>query len=63
MRIATGEEPEDYAGAQNDRAASWGRAGGKKRAERLTKEQRSSESAKKAAKARWEVRAAPSEEE
>jgi hypothetical protein len=55
MRIATGEEPEDY-GAQTgkDKAAQeLGRKGGKKRAEAMTPERRS-EVAKKVAEKRWQ---------
>ena len=54
MRIATGEEPEDYgnAPAKNQAAAELGRAGGKKRAEGMTPERRT-EIAKKAAAKRW----------
>jgi hypothetical protein len=64
MRIATGEEPEDYdaGGVKNTTAANLGRAGGKRRAETLTPEQRS-QSAKRAAKARWSIRPVPSEKE
>lgn len=42
MRIATGEEPEDYGKAptKNQAAAELGRAGGKKRAESMTRERR-----------------------
>jgi hypothetical protein len=54
MRIATGEEPEDYgnAPAKNQAASELGRAGGKKRAEGMTPERRV-EIAKKAAAKRW----------
>ena len=54
MRIATGEEPEDYgdAPAKNPAAAELGRAGGKKRAESMTPERRA-DIAKKAAAKRW----------
>jgi hypothetical protein len=54
MKIATGEEPEDY-GADDgkDKAAqSLGQRGGKARAAALSKKQRA-EIAKKAAAARW----------
>ena len=55
MRIATGEEPEDYGDAlsKNQAAVELGRAGGKKRAESMTAERRA-EIAKKAALKRWE---------
>jgi hypothetical protein len=55
MRIATGEEPEDYGVApeKNKAAQELGRAGGKKRAESMTPERRA-EIAKKAAAKRWE---------
>ncbi|MBI1869037.1 MAG: RNA-binding protein [Methylocystis sp.] len=54
MRIATGEELEDYgnAPAKNQAAQELGRKGGKKRAESMTPERRA-EIAKKAAKLRW----------
>ena len=54
MRIATGEEPEEFgdAPAKNQAAAELGRAGGKKRAEGMTPERRA-EIAKKAAAKRW----------
>lgn len=54
MRIATGEEPEDYgnAPAKNQAAQELGRKGGKKRAESMTPERRA-EIAKQAAKLRW----------
>jgi hypothetical protein len=57
MRILTGEKPEDYgeAPAKNEAAAELGRAGGKKRAESPTAEQRA-EIAKKAAAKRWRVK-------
>ncbi|QBR71612.1 RNA-binding protein [Beijerinckiaceae bacterium] len=57
MRIATGEEPEDY-GAETGKdkaAAELGRKGGAARAKRLTSE-RKVEIAKKAAKSRWKDR-------
>lgn len=54
--LATGEQPEEEKSEKNPHAVALGRLGGKKggkaRAEKLTKEQRS-EIAKKAAKARW----------
>lgn len=42
MRIATGDEPEDFGAAptKNRAAAELGRAGGKKRAEGMTPERR-----------------------
>lgn len=54
MRIATGDEPEDFgaAPAKNQAAAELGRAGGKKRAASMTPERRA-EIAKKAAAKRW----------
>lgn len=54
MRIATGEEPEDYgtAPAKNKAAQELGRKGGKKRAEGMTPERRA-EIAKNAAASRW----------
>lgn len=54
MRIATGEEPEDYGPETGkDKAAQeLGRKGGKKRAESMTAERRT-EIAKKAATKRW----------
>lgn len=54
MRIATGEEPEDFGTApqKNKAAQELGRAGGKKRAESMTPERRA-EIAKKAAGKRW----------
>jgi hypothetical protein len=53
MRIATGEEEEEFDEDGKDKAAqSLGRRGGKARAEKMTAEQRS-EIAKKAASARW----------
>ncbi len=56
MRIATGEDPEDYgnAPAKNQAAQELGRAGGKKRAEAMTPERRS-EIARKAAAKRWKA--------
>jgi hypothetical protein len=55
MRIATGDEPEDFGStpAKNQAAAELGRAGGKKRAANMTPERRA-EIAKKAAAKRWE---------
>jgi hypothetical protein len=57
MRIATGEEPEDYgSGTGKDKAAQeLGRKGGKKRAESMTPERRA-EIAKKGAAKRWETK-------
>lgn len=54
MKIATGEEPEDYGTApeKNKAAQELGRAGGKKRAEGMTPGRRA-EIAKKAASTRW----------
>jgi hypothetical protein len=53
MRIATGEDEEEFDEDGKDKAAqSLGRRGGKARAEKMTAEQRS-EIAKKAASARW----------
>jgi hypothetical protein len=54
MKIATGEEPEDYGGDEGkDKAAqSLGQRGGKARARVLTASERS-RIAKKAAKTRW----------
>ena len=54
MKIATGEEDEDFSADDGkDKAAqSLGRRGGKARAKKLTPEQRS-EIAKKAAAKRW----------
>ncbi len=54
MRIATGEEPEDFGNkpAKNEAAADLGRLGGKARAKKLTDKQRT-EIAKKAARLRW----------
>jgi hypothetical protein len=54
MRIATGEEPEDYGPdtGKSKAAQELGRAGGKKRAESMTPERRA-EIAKKAAAKRW----------
>jgi hypothetical protein len=58
MRIATGEEPEDYGQSPQDEgkdpaAVALGRKGGKARAEGLSAKRRK-EIARKAAKARWE---------
>jgi hypothetical protein len=54
MKIATGEEPEDYGtnDGKDKAAQSLGQRGGKARAAALSKEQRA-RIAKKAAKARW----------
>lgn len=57
MRIATGEEPEDYGQAadaegKNPAAVALGRMGGKARAQGLSPKKRR-EIAKRAAKARW----------
>ncbi len=53
MQIATGEDEEQYTSDGKNKAASeLGKLGGKARAKKLTKEQRS-EIAKKAASARW----------
>jgi hypothetical protein len=57
MRIATGEEPEDYGSnaeseGKNAAAVALGRMGGKARAQALGKRKRK-EIAQKAAKARW----------
>ncbi|MEX2617817.1 MAG: RNA-binding protein [Alphaproteobacteria bacterium] len=53
MQIATGEAEEEFdENGKNKAAQELGRKGGKARAEKLTKEQRT-EIAKKAAKARW----------
>ena len=54
MRIATGEEPEDYGpeAGKDKSAQELGRKGGKKRAESMTPERRA-EIAKKAAAKRW----------
>lgn len=55
MKIATGEEPEDYGPekpAKDQAAAELGRKGGKARAEKMTPERRA-EIATKAAKKRW----------
>ena len=54
MRIATGEEEEDYEDDGKDPAAkALGKKGGAARAKKLTPEQRS-EIAKNAAKKRWQ---------
>lgn len=54
--LATNDQPEEESSEKNPHAVALGRLGGKKggkaRAKKLTKEQRS-EIAKKAAKARW----------
>ena len=54
MRIATGEEPEDFGDAttKNKAAQELGRAGGRKRAKPMTPERRV-EIAKRAAGKRW----------
>jgi hypothetical protein len=57
MRIATGEEPEDYGGSpesegKDPAAVALGRKGGKARAEGMTAKRRK-EIAAKAADARW----------
>ena len=54
MRIATGEEPEDYrtAPAKNEAAQELGRLGGKKRAKSLSSEHRV-DIARTTAIARW----------
>jgi hypothetical protein len=56
MKIATGEEEEEYTeNGKNKAAAELGRKGGKARAANLTKEQRS-EIARTAARKRWAER-------
>jgi hypothetical protein len=60
MRIATGEEPEDYgvtpeSEGKNAAAVALGRMGGKARAEGMTAKRRK-EIAKKAAASRWKDR-------
>jgi hypothetical protein len=65
MRIATGEEPEDFGPAKqgkNPDAVALGRMGGKARAAGMPAKKRK-EIAKKAAKARWAARLAHAEEE
>ena len=53
MRIATGEEAEEYKGADKDQAArEMGKRGGKARADAMTPERRA-EIAKAAAASRW----------
>jgi hypothetical protein len=52
MRIATGEELEDLGDAAKNKAQALGSAGGKKRAKRLSPEQRV-DIARTAALARW----------
>ena len=55
MRIATGEEQEEYDGQEpgkNQAAAELGRKGGKARAEKMTPERRT-EIARRAAVSRW----------
>lgn len=63
-KIATGEIEEKTVSkpAKRAEAVALGRAGGKKRAENMTPEQRK-EVAQKAAKARWATRLADVEEE
>lgn len=61
MRIATGEEADDVQEPKAKRLSVASR-GGKARAKKLTAERRK-EIASDAAKARWPVRAAPSEKE
>jgi hypothetical protein len=58
MRIATGEEPEDYrpdpeSEGKDPAAVALGRKGGKARAKGLTKKRRK-EIAQRAARARWQ---------
>jgi hypothetical protein len=62
MRIATGEESEDYANAtaKDSTAQERGSIGGKKRAESLSKERRI-EIAKKAARSKWVKQKAPAD--
>lgn len=57
MKIATGEEPEDYGAAdrKDPAAKSLGQRGGKARAAALSKKRRA-EIAKKAAATRWRKR-------
>lgn len=57
MRIATGEEPEEYdtpekSSRKDPAAVSMGKRGGKARAEKMTPERRA-EIAKRAAESRW----------
>jgi hypothetical protein len=57
MRIATGEEPEDYGPSaesegKDPAAVALGRKGGEARAKKMSKKQRSA-IARKGAKARW----------
>lgn len=59
MRIATGDEPEDYgrtaeSEGKNPAAVALGRMGGKARAEKLSPERRRAV-ARKAAKSRWKA--------
>jgi hypothetical protein len=62
-KIATGELEDATTGdGKNAAAVALGRMGGKARAAGLTKKRRK-EIAEKAAKARWEARPAPAEEE
>ncbi|GAB5378077.1 MAG: hypothetical protein AcusKO_45390 [Acuticoccus sp.] len=55
MKIATGEEPEEFEGGapKNEAAAELGRKGAASRKEKLTAEERS-EIARKAAEKRWQ---------
>jgi hypothetical protein len=65
MRIATGEEPEDYGRSpesegKDPAAVALGRKGGKARAEKMSAKRRK-EIAKKAAKERWDKKPALAE--
>ena len=60
--IATGEEKDTKKPAKSAAAAELGRVGGRRRAEKLSPEQRK-QIAQKAAAKRWAKTAAPSEEE
>jgi general stress protein YciG len=62
MRLATGEEPEDYGSkpGKNQAAAELGRKGGKAGAVSLTKKRRA-EIARKAAQSRWKQHSQASE--
>ena len=63
MRIATGEEEEEFEDdGKNKAAVELGKRGGKRRAESLSAERRS-EIAQKAAKTRWRKSPVPSEED
>ena len=67
MRIATGEESEDYGGSHESKgkdpaAVELGRKGGKARAAHMSAHKRK-EIAKKAAKARWKASLVRAEEE